>query len=288
MEVTSSFSTAVKKTTLQLIPLLAVCWSLFIGISTQAAMLLQVDFQQGSNTQTDFDAFTRSGNQTTGPQSEDYLFGTTPVTVAIQSLLLNNSPSTNAGGEYRERVAISGDFSAESNLLRDMVKSGSANNNDPPDRKLRLTLTGLNTGIYTITTYHHDSYAGAAPGTNGFVNAGTISIWAGTASAQTEVVSSLQQSFGNNIGGGGANSATVASATFQFSVTTGIPAVLEFRELAQGTNAASPNGTNFEFNTADALLNGFVLVPEPSTSLLLMAAFGVCVWIRRRSFANCS
>lgn len=166
--------------------------------------------------------------------------------VGVSVWATSTSPGTPAHG-FRARTPIAGGpFVDLKELLGDKVK---ANSLQPPapDETLYLELDNLSAGSYDLITYHHQSH------TN---DPGWIDIFLDDAKGTDQLVTAdFRQSWGSN-------PEAVASHALRFHADGLNPVVIRFQEIA-----VTGSGDR------EAVLNGFILIPEPSSLLLLGFGF---------------
>lgn len=201
----------------------------------------------------DFSSSNNSGSGTAGTQDGFMPFDATEPGGAVTRIF----PSlAGIGGEiavtiegythFRDYGTITGPLTGMNDLLADSVLRNATGT-------MRLTLGGLEAGLYDLTTYHHSSYN----------------------SNRTPFDVRLHDALGERlIFQGALTSAGTAPADFSF---------LDFSVVSDGTNPVWLEFTGGDV-AAQMALNGFELnVPEPATlGLLALASGALGGYIRRR------
>ncbi|QNN22487.1 PEP-CTERM sorting domain-containing protein [Planctomycetales bacterium ZRK34] len=206
----------------------------------------------GQNVLGGYRAFTDAAANGDPTETNTYTssIGTVDVTLSAPNV---GGPITNLG--FRNRGTLTGAFADASDLLGDEAKANGLT--DTADNSLFLTLSGLDAGVYEITTFHHDQA----------VANGIIDILLSDALGSDQlVVDDLIQT-------GGSAPTSIATATFNFTANGIDDIIIELLEV-QAIN-----------DHAEAVLNGFQLtfvhaIPEPASASLLGFA-GVLAALRR-------
>ncbi len=167
----------------------------------------------------------------------------------------NTGLPTDDGGSATALIVSGITFAMSGDVL--CVRTGSGDNvtyeaafsdTNGAGNKLRVTVTGLNDGTYTMKTYHNWILN----------NQQYVDIFSNT----TQVADEFPTSYNKALG-------TAASKEFDFTISGGTG----YFDVIAGSTI----GSTGEYKT---MLNGFVLTPEPATIALL--GMGSLVLMRRR------
>jgi len=173
----------------------------------------------------------------------------------------------------RAGIANSGDFTQSALLNERFVSTGSPTNVATPSgigNGLYLRLTGLAASTtYTIQVWGVDYTAGA-------LKSGYFHLFDATneGAGYTSLPSLGSYSIGSTPSSGGASSGiTTISNNNQYSVTANVTTDSTGTLIVKSISNIDGSG----------IMNGFVLIPEPSSAVLLFGAMGGLVLLRRRS-----
>lgn len=218
-----------------------------IGHRSASAEFLYVDFGlTGSVVQPGWQPF-EGGSSVPGTTAHTFTnqFGLgEEIEVSVWATNTATGAGANHGFRQRSSLITSHPDYYMNNLLRTEVKSHAT---DDGELTLHLQLPDLIPGSYDLTTYHHQG-AGSSPG--------RVDILLDDANGMGQLVTEdFQQSHGTN-------PASVATHTLRFHADGINPVVIHFREIDGSTTGHH-----------EAVLSGFMMIPEPSSLLLL--AFGL-------------